>query len=613
LIDDVPSPVQNEEGWIGRNPRPSGSSEDLSNQGLIAKALIEALYGESANRPVLVVSRSSAALDMAVLHVWNQQWPGLKRKFTFCTGSLSNREMNGKPLDLQVIPSSRRRAFAGGDNLFKIVPFDADGQSKSPGLQQKWIEVAVEDLQPSSDFALRKHLRSFGADVESGRAAFKPLTESFIASQKGGREGEGQVSLIGLLGGYFSRKVEARKLKREALGKQPSLFPDATWEDEKAVLCELAATDLYEAFDYDSLDIERRVQEFCSEVDRGVSDILRCLLKESLNPRGRWMLEVAISASEIDDLVRTIRDIGEKWWASVLKKQPLVATNPRFWKEVREQSEVYIEILYDVWGSDRNLWGNVVAAAIVAGVDDVVEPLQANLDFATSAFLNGFDKVGEGRRGSLSYKWKRLVKNDLPAVEAWIANNNDLETHTALLLVSFCSPRRINTQDTGLQAWENVIEKAQSGNFNEQAEEFLTLMAFVLALGFRSAEGSRLVVGSFQHVHRALAQSKLDRLSWQWVNRSLPTSGRSWIDIFDWDRCEKLRRGLIHCWAERQWPLTKLLEATGNPDTLRKVLDSMDRTRRGRRLLRKLKQSLTDGDLGDNNVVSIDTLKDFWQ
>jgi len=59
--------------------------------------------------------------------------------------------------------------------------------------------------------------------------------------------------------------------------------------------------------------------------------------------------------------------------------------------------------------------------------------------------------------------------------------------------------------------------------------------------------------------------------------------------------------------------LTDLLEATEDPDTLRKVLDSMDRTRKGRRLLRKLKKSLADGELEDNSAVSADNLKDFWQ
>lgn len=150
-------------------------------------------------------------------------------------------------------------------------------------------------------------------------------------------------------------------------------------------------------------------------------------------------------------------------------------------------------------------------------------------------------------------------------------------------------------------------------DFKEQTEEFLTLTIFVLALGFRSQKGSRLVADSFQYVHRAVARRRLTRRSWRWVNRSLPMSRRGWKDIFDWDRCEKLRRGLIHCWAEREWPLTDLLEATEDPDTLRKVLDSMDRTRKGRRLLRKLKKSLADGELEDNSAVSADNLKDFWQ
>jgi hypothetical protein len=612
--DEVPSPVQNEQVRTGRNQESARSSEGLNNPGRVAKALIGSLYGESATRPVLVVSRSSGALDETVLRVWNQQWPGLKRKFTFCTGSLSSREVNGEPVDLQVIPSSRRRAFEGASNAFRVVsPFESDVQDKSHGLKKQWIEVAVEDLQSPSDFALRKHLRSFGADVDNGRAAFKPLTESFIASQKGKNSGERQASFINLLGENFPQRVEAGKLKKEALGRKPSLFPDATWQDEKTVLCELASTDLQEAFDYDSLEIDERVREACSKGDRIADDILRCLLKEKLNPQGQRMLEVAIGAIGVDDLARLAGKVEEKLWPTVLEREPSVATKSRFWKEVRERTEVCIEVLSDVLGSDREAWGNVVAAAIVAGVDDVAESLAAHLDFAASAFMDGLEKVGAGRRVDLSYKWKRLVKKDLPAIEAWVADHENLETHTALFLIDLWSPRRIDTQNTGLKAWENVIEKAQGSDFKGQTEEFLTLMAFVLSLGFRSEKGSKLAAGSFPYIHHAVAQDQLAERSWRWINRSLPTSRRSWKDIFSWDRCEKLRRGLIHCWAKREWPLTDLLEAAGNADTLRKVLDSMKQTRRGRRLLRELEQSLSDGKIGGENVVSVDTLKDLWQ
>ena len=64
-----------------------------------------ALY-ENWEKIVLIPSSSSLTFENSILSIWSDQWPRLRRNFTFCTGSLSIRKLGSREFDLQVIPEN---------------------------------------------------------------------------------------------------------------------------------------------------------------------------------------------------------------------------------------------------------------------------------------------------------------------------------------------------------------------------------------------------------------------------------------------------------------------------------------------------------------------------
>ena len=59
-----------------------------------ARQVLAALYGKPKSR--IVALNSNPEVDRAVLALWSQQWPRLRRSFRFCTFAASDRSRGGK-------------------------------------------------------------------------------------------------------------------------------------------------------------------------------------------------------------------------------------------------------------------------------------------------------------------------------------------------------------------------------------------------------------------------------------------------------------------------------------------------------------------------------------
>ena len=129
------------------------------------RSVIAGLYGKPRSR--IVVGRFSGDVDSTVLSLWSQQWPRLRRVFSFCTFAASDRSFDNCTFDLQVLPSSDRSIRT----RFSDVVY-ADNVVPGTG---PWLDDAVQDLLHHHGSGLQDFFRRLGADVSAGREAFRPL------------------------------------------------------------------------------------------------------------------------------------------------------------------------------------------------------------------------------------------------------------------------------------------------------------------------------------------------------------------------------------------------------------------------------------------------------
>jgi GTPase-associated protein 1, N-terminal domain type 1 len=155
-----------------------------------ALLVMAGLYGNP--RSTVVVGRSEVQMDDAVLRIWSQQWPRLRRSFRFCTGAASDRLVDGESFDLLVLPSSDRNVRA------RLGATDDKSTGRGP-----WLDYAFYHLISPYRSDLRAFFRRAGADVAGGRQAFRPLCQLHRAITRSRPQPEAVRTAIAILHDEF--------------------------------------------------------------------------------------------------------------------------------------------------------------------------------------------------------------------------------------------------------------------------------------------------------------------------------------------------------------------------------------------------------------------------
>ncbi|HZL03895.1 MAG TPA: hypothetical protein VFE45_00495, partial [Coriobacteriia bacterium] len=181
-----------------------GHPEPLTDVALVADAVTSLYFvGET---PAWVELPDVRRRNTLALALWSQQWPRLRRRFTFCTGAIELRRLDQRPVDLLLRPPG----YTG------IVHASAGG-SASYGIDA-W-RVLVDDLGHPG--LLREFLRRCGSDTSrlESAALFAGVWASAVRTDEPLRVTFDRVVAAAPL------PTQLRRLKRSLLrGKQAILL-----------------------------------------------------------------------------------------------------------------------------------------------------------------------------------------------------------------------------------------------------------------------------------------------------------------------------------------------------------------------------------------------------
>ena len=150
--------------------------------------ILKELYGRPTSPALL--ERPDEFSDEMLLTLWSQQWPRLRRSFSFCSLCTRDRSSNGVNFDLQIFPANF---------LSPAKPVGASMEAKVGASEEgNWLLKAVRDLEQPNEEGLRSFFKTVGADVEGGREAFRPLCNLFAALE----ERDGGATMLGASTGY---------------------------------------------------------------------------------------------------------------------------------------------------------------------------------------------------------------------------------------------------------------------------------------------------------------------------------------------------------------------------------------------------------------------------
>ena len=517
--------------------------------------------------PVIVPAPNFEVYELLALALISQQWPRLQRNFTFCTGTILPRSLNGRTFDLQIIPNSAILKFQRDipDGIFVGVTPVAH-QYKENDLA--WCDVAYHDLVQTTSSLTRSFLRAFGVDVSPTRHAFALLANTFLDISKFRQKGMSLQGLLDSVAERFSMPREASMLKMKLFGKVSDDDKPLISVSAIELLTAIASCAGYKSYDADTLQLRQRAAFIAKNDLAQTAKLIVNLIQCSLNVLGEHILEAIFEALHIDDLL-CIAEMRPSLLPLFVSHYPELATTPKVWQGSLDQQQQLVDTLIrrpDV------PWSKVTPVMLQNHVQGVAADLINALGYTTFEAI--FDWINQSSKPEcdtiplVTNEWRQLLTLQPEHIAGWLAQNDALQIHTQAFVISLLNPRSKLVKEFLNDEWVEFAEKAKIAL---SGKEQIDVMAFFLAFALdnSSTVAPKLASIAFRYVHEAASQENLSQQSWRWFQGQVPT-----FDYWrDWDRCEKLRQALVNAFVKFDWSPTYFISALTTEDMFARALD----------------------------------------
>lgn len=465
-----------------------------------------------------------------------QQWPRLKRNFSFCTGAIAPRSFMGKALDLQATPI--QLIDPSKTTEYKFINIREEKDNNYSG--DSWVQLASASLDNHNE-QLLSFFRLFGSDAQGERSAFKPLSEAYLFLTKLKPQLQNCIQKISEL---FNEPSNANSLKTYLLGskgrKSEKYLPVY---DELAVLFYLSITEYSFSFDYQRLEYEKRFVDLFFMMKGEQMELLKQIIKIGPNIQGEAaLIALANELSESNNLNILWKD--KQLSLTFILLNPILVYDREFWKV---NSDHHGEIIYYLLQSPDLAWQWDKILSILIGLKSNIDVDDINFDtsYIVVSILNSVSYIGAG---TLPENWLRYLRAHEKDVLYWLKNVDYIENKTIEILVSILNPNSSAVSQAGAEKWINYFEQFSQIGLNSVPLE-IHAFSIALALNSKNASFIRLYNFSLEIVYFALAKEILSHNAWRRIEIHTKPLG-----LFkDWDRCKKLVNAVVDHFIENQW------------------------------------------------------------
>lgn len=547
------------------------------------RSLLAGLY--SPDEPDLIIAASSSEEWLAaIMAVWSQMWPRLRRRWTFSTGSLGPRNIDGQRFALQVIPARWRirmeREFA--DAVWLNDSFESQ-------LSLDAVAVLTDDCTSVTDTELRKYLRHQAADLPANRFLMPMLLELWRLQRLGESEPPDPVQIAALLsdvGRLFPRPDDAPRLKSEHFG------PSLSISREMAILSALAQASVGNAFDADALGCEDRIVRLWQTHRSKAEQVLAALLEARSSELGERMLGAIANVLTTDEVVHLASkhpEVVNRWLPAHLEWLVI----PALWKLPVEKQRSLLHLVAEQRHRLSKQLPEILGAMIASWSTELA--LEAETVFGPAlvdALLHSWE-AGKLPAG-LSNEWLGVLSRHPAALVAWLQQGSHPPGILAQV-VRAIGPVALESAKLPFAAWEHDMLHA-----TRQADQSTQLMLHSVrcSLGLRDLDGKgyRLLDGSFSPTYLAVRARSLSEPWKQYLWGQLPARTGKLRFASDEDL---LLQGLWLRFERDLWELEHLFSILADRDIFRafigllKYSDDAASLKRLRRYRKRHEKNLT--------------------
>lgn len=533
--------------------------ERLADERLKLQSFMAAHY-ERESRPLIIGAANADEYAGLVFDAWSQKWPALRMSFTFCTGSLSARTFEKRPLDVQCVPTASTRQVSreiaeggfGDPTVMEVSPLDLP----------RWTFLAADDALQREGGSLRHFLWSV-ADNDSDRADFESFVKTYSSLFD---KSEPLSNVVKLTAELFPLPKDGRQLKKVLFG-EPKM-PLVTSIDPKEALLTLATTDHFESFDPEELCLRQQATSLIANQSALGSALLGELFRASLNPIGDEILKSLILAMSADEALLFATD-QPQFVPALFRAKPELAASAQLWLAAKDRKRELFEALVALPSIEPETLRGIINAMLDSNSDGFLR--RAFTQWGRPAIFQALD-WSQAHGGALTENCRAALTFNVSEVASWVTAESEKSTPILTAVAHVVAPYASQIAQYDSTVWVRTLHHLPE---NQRSDEANYLCAFILALALSNAPPAPLdlVSESFERVHLLAEKEQLRDDAWFILQPLVPEL--SWRK--NWDRCERMRRALMLAFMRNGWPAWQLKVRIKNPELLGELLRSARR------------------------------------
>jgi hypothetical protein len=543
------------------------SSSIVAPQRDILEKVISVHYRRE-DTPVILAARNSKEFESSIFSLWAQKWPSLRMQFTFCTGALAVRAFDKRPFDIQCVPTSKAREVMLDSKVMAGVS-EAVIANSMPGDTPAWAIEAAQDASRTTGGKLRAFLWQV-TNESSERQDFESLVFVYEALQRSMALPE----LISTVAKNFPDVRSGECLKRALFGEQRNAGLESY--EERDLLVGIGTTSDYQSFDAEMLALRKRAEDLWVSHSEDATWLVSELFRSTLNPLGEETLAALIAGMQ-PETARRITSRQIQFLPALFQAKPSLATSFQLWLAGGDRKRELFEAVASHKDLDPILIAGIVRALLESNSDGFIHRA---LDLWGREAVFAILDWSEIHNGAMSDTCRESLRGHLSSVMEWVEGGSERSFPVLIAIARVVAPLSAKISQRETSVWLRTSQHLRThGTDSDRTYVF----AFLLALALNNAPPAplELVAESFEYVHQAAWDQRLSDNAWIVVEPFVPEL--SWIS--NWDKCERLRRGLISAFLRNSWPASELQNRIKNDDLVEQLLRSARKVDGGERLL----------------------------
>lgn len=486
---------------------------------------------------------------------WNQQMcltylqflpTGILKRITISSGSSSPRKMANELLSMQFVTMNEGLSLVSPPWSDRLVENDF-----SVGL--RFVTFSMKEKEEDVSSLIKVFSKDIGEDGKKYVGVCLLLEMLYRGTRKKG--GVSYNDVIGTISVYFPGKEDGNLVKVNFLrnriamlyckSEQESLFDIVTFVDSE------------EHFTEEQIALWERVSALEDENKDGYRELIGWLVKgENVKGYAKQILTDSFNRFAIEEIV----EMSDTQWEQLL---PYLKDNEGFLlsdKWLGMNGGRFNDVLWTFLHSDNDgyqYWENLLSV-IMERRDYVDESLTDMLyshipDCVERVldYLNG-QNTGENRGNLYVRPFQQTDK-----MLEWMSKQERISSDVEDMIVTYFNPYDERVVRSVSSMWRWMV----SNDDGRKALDYYIYL-FIMAYNWRGQDALDGFYHSYARVHQALGEPQTSDRVWQYVSRY---GGK--VSIFhEWDRCRKLRNGIVEHLKAFGFPKSVLKDFTPNKE-----------------------------------------------